>query len=123
LPGFTWRAEPVSALYEHGMMHHIGTFPQLKDRMTNFTPDFDRRAIGYSSDRVDALVWAATDLLIEPMSNWGLFELYRRRAVAIEAKNHRGSSANQKDRYKQTSLQEVYGDAKNQFRHLLQNRP
>jgi hypothetical protein len=30
-------------------------------------------------------VWAATDLLIEPMSNWGLFELYRRRAAAIEA--------------------------------------
>jgi hypothetical protein len=105
------------------MMHHIGRFPQLKDRMTNFTPDFDRRAVGYSSDRVDALVWAATDLLIEPMSNWGLFELYRRRAVAIEAKNHRGSSANQKDRYKKTSLQEVYDNAKNQFRHLLQNLP
>jgi hypothetical protein len=82
-------------------MHHVGTFPQLADQMTNFTSDFDRQAAGYSPDRVDALVWAAIDLLIEQMSNWGLFELYRRRAAAIEArkkgaKNHRRSSANQR---------------------------
>ena len=37
-------------------------------------------AAGYSPDRVDALVWALTDLLLEPMSNQGIFELYRQLA-------------------------------------------
>ena len=124
--GKVTRAEPVSALYEQGRMHHVGTFPQLEDQMTNFTSDFDRQAAGYSPDRVDALVWAATDLLIEPMSNWGLFELYRRRAAATEAEK-RGEEPppiirEPEDGYKRPSLQEVYDNAKIQFRHLLQNR-
>jgi phage terminase large subunit-like protein len=46
--GKVTRAEPVSALYEQGRMHHVGTFAQLEDQMTNFTSDFDRRAAGYS---------------------------------------------------------------------------
>jgi Terminase RNaseH-like domain len=83
--GKVTRAEPVSALYEQGRMHHIGTFPQLEDQMTNFTSDFDRQAAGYSPDRVDALVWAATESLVENMNGWGIFELYRRKAAAIEA--------------------------------------
>ena len=33
------RAEPVAALYQQGRVHHIGTFPQLEDQMTNFTSD------------------------------------------------------------------------------------
>jgi hypothetical protein len=40
------RAEPVAALYQHGRAHHIGTFPQLEDQMTNFTSDIDRAAAG-----------------------------------------------------------------------------
>ena len=48
------RAEPVAALYDQGRVHHIGTFPQLEDQMTNFTSDIDRAAAGYSPDRVDA---------------------------------------------------------------------
>lgn len=59
------RAEPISALYEQGRVHHVGTFPQLEDQMCSFTIDFDRRVMGYSPDRVDALVWALTELLIE----------------------------------------------------------
>ena len=43
--GKVTRAEPVSALYEQGRAHHVGTFPQLEDQMTNFTSDFDR-AVG-----------------------------------------------------------------------------
>jgi phage terminase large subunit-like protein len=46
------RAEPVAALYQQGRAHHIGTFPQLEDQMTNFTSDIDRAAAGYSPDRV-----------------------------------------------------------------------
>jgi hypothetical protein len=83
--GKVTRAELVSALYEQGRMHHVGTFPQLEDQMTNFTSDFDRQSADYSPDRVDALVWAATELLVEPMKSWGIFELYRQRAAALEA--------------------------------------
>src|SRR6516225_8796540 len=65
--GKSVRAEPVAALYDQGRVHHIGTFPQLEDQMANFTSDIDRAAAGYSPDRVDALVWAFSELLVEPM--------------------------------------------------------
>jgi hypothetical protein len=65
-----------------GPVHHIGTFPQLEDQMSNFTSDIDRAAAGYSPDRVDALVWAFSELLVEPMNGEGIFELYRRDAEA-----------------------------------------
>lgn len=55
------RAEPVSALYEQGKVHHVGSFPQLEDQMCNYVPD---QANQSSPDRMDALVWALTDLMI-----------------------------------------------------------
>jgi len=51
------RAEPVAALYEQGRVHHVGALPLLEDQMTTWVPDQ-----GKSPDRVDALVWAVTDL-------------------------------------------------------------
>ena len=54
------RAEPVSALYEQGRIHHVGKFESLEDQMCMFTPE-----IKDSPDRVDALVWAITDLMLE----------------------------------------------------------
>lgn len=54
------RAEPISALYEQGRVHHVGAFPQLEDQMCSFTRDIDRKA--GSPDRVDALVWALSEL-------------------------------------------------------------
>jgi predicted phage terminase large subunit-like protein len=63
--GKVTRAEPVSALYEQGRVHHVGSFARLEDQMCSFTVDFNRREMGYSPDRVDALVWALTELLIE----------------------------------------------------------
>jgi predicted phage terminase large subunit-like protein len=80
------RAEPVAALYEQGRAHHIGTFPQLEDQMTSFTSDIDRAAAGYSPDRVDALVWAFSELLVEPMKGGNIYELYRREAEALAAR-------------------------------------
>ena len=59
------RAEPVAALYERGKVFHAGEFIQLEDQMCSFTTGFDRKAAGYSPDRVDALVWALTDLFPE----------------------------------------------------------
>ncbi len=63
--GKVTRAEPVSALYEQGRVRHVGPFPRLEDQMCAFTVDFDRKEMGYSPDRVDALVWAITELMIE----------------------------------------------------------
>jgi len=56
------RAEPVAALYEQGKIRHADDFPSLVDQCCAFTIGFDRKAQGYSPDRVDALVWALTDL-------------------------------------------------------------
>ncbi len=56
------RAEPVAALYERGKVFHAGEFAQLEDQMCTITTGFDRKAAGFSPDRVDALVWAFTDL-------------------------------------------------------------
>lgn len=57
------RAEPIAALYEQGRVSHVGTFPELEDQMIAFTPEAasDRKP-NESPDRVDALVWAFTDL-------------------------------------------------------------
>lgn len=52
------RAEPVSALYEQGRVRHAGSMPALEDQMAAFTGD----AREGSPDRLDALVWALTDL-------------------------------------------------------------
>jgi hypothetical protein len=76
------RAEPVAALYQQGRVHHIGTFPQLEDQMTNFTSDIDRAAAGYSPDRVDALVWAFSEIAGQADERRRIYELYRRDAEA-----------------------------------------
>ena len=69
------RAEPVAALYEQGRVKHHGAFPALEDQMCRFTADIDRAGAGESPDRVDALVWALTELMIEP-SGTGLLDYY-----------------------------------------------
>lgn len=53
------RAEPVSALYEQGRVHHIEPLPELENEMTAWVPGED------SPSRMDALVWAITDLMLE----------------------------------------------------------
>ena len=56
------RAEPIAALYEKGEVHHVGAFPDLEDQMCEWVPDDD------SPDRMDALVWAITELTGETPS-------------------------------------------------------
>lgn len=54
------RAEPIAALYEQGRVRHVGTHSELEDQMTAFTPfGIEGRT---TADRVDALVWALTEL-------------------------------------------------------------
>ena len=55
--------------------------------MCGFTNDFDRARAGYSPDRVDALVWGLTELLVAPMPSYGIFELTRRQAEALQQQN------------------------------------
>ena len=55
--------------------------------MCAFTTDFDRARAGYSPDRLDALVWGLTELLVEPMPHWGIFEYTRQCAEAIRGPN------------------------------------
>lgn len=59
--GKVTRAEPIAALYEQGKIKHVGSFPELEDQMCMYTPD------GYdgSPDRVDAMVWAFSDLMLK----------------------------------------------------------
>lgn len=78
------RAEPVAALYEQGRVHHVGALPQLEDQMCGFAArESDRRRAGGSPDRVDALVWALTDLFFEPRLGEGIFEFYRSQSAAV----------------------------------------
>ena len=57
------RAEPIAALYEQGRVHHVGSYPELETQMTMTTN------AGYegenSPDRLDAAVWALTELFPE----------------------------------------------------------
>ncbi len=52
------RAEPIAALYEQGRVHHVGFFATLEDQMC----DYDPLTSDFSPDRMDALVWALTEL-------------------------------------------------------------
>lgn len=54
------RAEPISALYDQGKVHHVGGLPELEDQMTTWVP-----GVGDSPDRVDGLVWALWELMID----------------------------------------------------------
>ena len=53
------RAEPVSALYEQKKVFHIELFRDLEDELCTWTPEE-----GPSPDRLDAMVWALTELAL-----------------------------------------------------------
>lgn len=56
------RAEPISALYERGIVHHVGGFAALEDEMTTWLPGRP------SPNRMDALVYALTELMLNTPS-------------------------------------------------------
>lgn len=57
------RAEPVALLYAQGRVKHVGVLPELEDQMCNFVPGGTSE--GVSPDRIDALVWAVSALMLE----------------------------------------------------------
>lgn len=72
--GKVTRAEPIALLYEQGRASHLGSFAQLEDQMCMFTSDFDPKVMGFSPDRVDALVWAAT-FCMDGAADWSVMEM------------------------------------------------
>ena len=52
------RLEPIADLYYQGRVHHIGNMPKLEDQLSSFTGQRNEK----SPDRLDALVWAVSDL-------------------------------------------------------------
>lgn len=85
--GKTTRAEPASALYEQGRVHHLGVFPELESQLTTWTPDAD------SPDRLDALVWGLTALGLIGGQGVAFLAAWRSKA-GIDGRDHRmdGSS-------------------------------
>jgi hypothetical protein len=70
------RAEPVSALYEQGQVHHVGRFQVLEDQLCAFTTQ-GYRGEG-SPDHADALVFAVSELMLKEHA--AILEFYRRQA-------------------------------------------
>lgn len=73
------RAEPIASLYEQGRIRHVGQFPELENQMTQMTAE------GYqgegSPDRLDAMVWAFTELfpeMVETVPDASRFAIPRR---------------------------------------------
>jgi phage terminase large subunit-like protein len=61
------RAEPIYSLYEQGKIFHIGQYPLLEAQMITFDPEK-----GKSPDRVDALVWGFTELMLGSTFNFSI---------------------------------------------------
>jgi PBSX family phage terminase large subunit len=62
------RAEPIFSLYEQNRIFHVGNFNKLEKQMITFNPEASKE----SPDRVDALVWGATDCMLDEayFSDW-----------------------------------------------------
>jgi len=80
------RAEPISAMYERGLIHHVkdtldseATLGELETQMTTWEP---LGSIG-SPDRLDALVWSMTELMLNGV---------QRPQIAIVYASSKGSS-------------------------------
>ncbi len=54
------RAEPIAAMYEQHRVHHVGILGALEDQLCSWVPD-----VSASPDRLDALVWALTELMVD----------------------------------------------------------
>lgn len=72
------RAEPIAALYEQHRVHHAGTFSNLESEMTDWDPVLSEK----SPDRMDALVWALTELS-QDSDGMGVVQWYAQQAAKL----------------------------------------
>lgn len=63
--GKVTRAEPIVSLYEQGLIFHSKPFPELELQMTTWNP-----TIRDSPDRIDAMVWGFTELMLKHSTGW-----------------------------------------------------
>jgi phage terminase large subunit-like protein len=63
------RAEPIAALAEQSRIHHVGAFPELEDQLCTYAAGSSG-----SPDRLDAMVHAFTELMLDQNSNTGFLE-------------------------------------------------
>lgn len=75
------RAEPVSMLHQQRKIHFVGAFPKLEDELCSWVSGAD------SPNRLDAFVWAMTELLVSNANATSLLEHYRQ--LAEQAAQHR----------------------------------
>lgn len=75
------RAEPIAALYEQGRIHHVGPFEKLEDELCDYSPASGAR----SPNRLDALVWAFTELF--GVDGGGILDFYRTQFEAQQAQS------------------------------------
>ncbi|MGB6451015.1 MAG: terminase family protein [Steroidobacteraceae bacterium] len=62
--GKVLRAEPIASVFAQHRAHLVGVFPGLEDQLIRFTSDWNRSRDG-SPDRIDAMVFAMTELMLE----------------------------------------------------------
>jgi phage terminase large subunit-like protein len=74
------RAEPISALFEQNRAHLAGMFPELEDQLCTFAAGSPG-----SPDRLDAMVWALTELMVENPHCVGFLQYYRELAETAKA--------------------------------------
>jgi len=60
------RAEPVSALYEQGKIHHVGLLQDLEEELVSWMPGTS----AWSPNRMDALVWVLSELMLKPQPSY-----------------------------------------------------
>ena len=90
--GKVLRAEPVSALYEQGKVHHVGRFAVLEDQLCAFTTQ-GYRGEG-SPDHADALVFAVSELMLKDQA--AILEFYRQQAEGREQQRSQAQTEVQK---------------------------
>jgi len=81
------RAEPVAALYEQGRVHHVGTFPDLEDKLCSWEPG-ER-----SPDRLDALVWCLTELMLGTVPSIGEYHAELQARMTIRKQRYESQVA------------------------------
>jgi predicted phage terminase large subunit-like protein len=69
------RAEPIAALFEQFRIHLVGAFPELEDQLSTF-----EAGLPGSPDRLDAMVWAFTELMVDGAAHTGFLEFMRMEA-------------------------------------------
>ena len=74
------RAEPISALFDQRRAHLVGVFPELEDQMATYAAGSPG-----SPDRLDAMVWSLTELMVDNCQYTDFLEYMRREVEKMRA--------------------------------------